>query len=235
MQVAICDDEQEFRKELRTFLVEYKRINHIQIDIYEFESGESLLSCEQKFDVVFIDYQMSGINGLETAGKLRMKNSICCIIFVTAFPEFVFDSFEVQPFRFLVKPLDKDKVAAALDCYIRQQKSLNPITVIEDREQKTIPAEDILYLEADGKHSLIRTADHIYSSSRTLSKIIELLPEHCFYRVHKSYIVNLYCIESVSGNEIIMINGEKAQISRSRVAQFKKRYMQFVKDYYVKV
>ncbi len=235
MQVAICDDEKEFRDELKNKLIAYKRQKRIQIDIYEFESGSSLLQSDLIFDMVFIDYQMPGSDGLETAKSLRMKNCICSIIFVTSYPEFVFESFEVQPFRFFVKPLDDVKLYSALDNYLQQQKLLCPILVVDDGERKTVSSEKILYLEGDGKYCIIRTTDNVIRSSKTLAKVQQELPKHCFYRIHRSYVVNMYCISSVKGNEIQLINGEKAIISRTHTAEFKKIYKDFVRNYYIKV
>lgn len=234
MQVAICDDEKIFRDELKKKLLEYRSEKRIEIDIYEFESGNSLLNSENVFDMVFIDYQMPGLDGLETAKAMRLKNCICSIIFITSFPQFVFDSFEVQPFRFFVKPLDAVKLKAAMDSYLKQQKLLNPIVIVEDGEQKTINSENIIYLEGDGKYCLIRTTDTTFKSSKTISKVQELLPKHCFYRIHKSYVVNMYCVSSIVGNEALLINGEKARIGRNHIADFKKVYMNFVKNFYVK-
>lgn len=234
MQVAICDDEKIFRDELKKKLLEYRSEKRIEIDIYEFESGNSLLNSENVFDMVFIDYQMPGLDGLETAKSMRLKNCICSIIFITSFPQFVFDSFEVQPFRFFVKPLDAVKLKAAMDSYLKQQKLLNPIVIVEDGEQKTINSENIVYLEGDGKYCLIRTTDTTFKSSKTISKVQELLPKHCFYRIHKSYVVNMYCVSSIVGNEAVLINGEKARIGRNHIADFKKVYMNFVKNFYVK-
>lgn len=235
MQVAICDDEVEFRNELKNLLLEYKREKRIQIDIYEFKNGNSLLDSKIIFDIVFIDYQMPGLDGLETAKAIRLKNCICSIIFITNYPQFVFDSFEVQPFRFFTKPLDANKLKTAMDNYLRQQKLLNPILIVEDGEQKTINSESIIYLEGDGKYCLVRTKDHVFKSSKTLSKVQELLPQHCFYRIHKSYVVNMYCISSIVGNEVLLINGEKARIGREHIAEFKTVYRNFVKNFYVKV
>lgn len=234
LQVAICDDEKIFRDELKKKLLEYRSEKRIEIDIYEFESGNSLLNSENVFDMVFIDYQMPGLDGLETAKAMRLKNCICSIIFITSFPQFVFDSFEVQPFRFFVKPLDAVKLKAAMDSYLKQQKLLNPIVIVEDGEQKTINSENIIYLEGDGKYCLIRTTDTTFKSSKTISKVQELLPKHCFYRIHKSYVVNMYCVSSIVGNEALLINGEKARIGRNHIADFKKVYMNFVKNFYVK-
>ncbi len=235
MQVAICDDESQFRSELKEILIEYKRKKRVAIDFYEFENGRSLLESDEVFDIVFIDYQMPGIDGLETARALRIRNCICSIIFVTSYPQFILDSFEVQPFRFFIKPLDCEKLTSAMDSYIKQQKLLNPVVIVENSEQKIIPSENIIYLEGEGKYCIVRTADNTFRSSKTLSKVQEMLPKHCFYRIHKSYVINLYCISSVSGNEVCMINGEKARIGRNHIAEFKKVYRDFVKNYYVRV
>lgn len=233
MQIAICDDDKKFRDDIIEILIEYKREKRLHIDIFEFDSGDALLASDLVYDMVFIDYQMPGIDGLEAAKKLRLKNCICSIIFITSYPQFVFDSFEVQPFRFFVKPLEKNKLISAMDCYLKQQQLLNPIIIIENGEQMTVNSKNILYLEGNGKNCIVRTTDHVFKSSKTISRIFELLPRHCFYRIHKSYAVNMYCISSVNGNEVVMINGEKAIISRNNIANFKKAYRNFVKNYYV--
>ena len=169
MEVAICDDEKIFREEIKQMLIKYKTEKRICIDIYEFESGEDLLASNLIFDVVFMDYQMAGMNGLDAARALRNKNSICSIIFVTAYPEFILESFEVQPFRFMVKPLSEEKIYEALDNYIKQQKLLYPLVIIDNGEQKSIKAQDIIYLEGDGKYCLVRTNTETVHSSKTLA------------------------------------------------------------------
>lgn len=235
MQLAICDDESFFRDKLKKLLIEYKTRKRIHMDIFEYESGEELLSSEKIFDIVFMDYQMTGINGLETARLLRLKNTICNIIFVTSFPEFILDSFEVQPFRFMLKPLQSEKIYEAIDSYIKQQKLLYPLIVIENGIQKTVNAQDIIYLEGDGKYCIVRTTMETIHCSKTIAQVYSLLPEHCFYRIHKSYVVNMYCIASFDKNIITLNNGESAIVGRNHIAEFKKVYMSFVKNYYVRI
>lgn len=235
MQIAICDDERIFREELRAYLVEYKKDKRLLLDIYEFTNGKDLCSADIPFDIVFLDYQMPSLDGMETARILRNNNIFCNIVFVTNYPDFVFESFEVSPYRFLKKPIDFEEIEELLNVYIKQHKKLAPIIVNDYDGQKIIESKDVVYLEGDGKYCIIRTQYETAHSSKTLSGVLELLPQYCFFRVHKSYAVNLYCVKKIIGNEILLKNGEKVLISRNNVAKFKIAYKNFVKDYYLMV
>lgn len=234
MQIAICDDEELFRTELKTQIIKYKNERLIAIDIFEYKDGKDLINSNQVFDIVFIDYQMPGIDGFKTAKILRERKYICSIIFVTNYPNFVFKSFEVHPFWFFQKPLNQNDLFSALDSYLKQQKLLNPIMIVENGERKTIKTDEIIYIEGRGKGSIIRTKNGTVNCSKSLFDIHNLLPIHCFYRIHKSYIVNMYCIDMINKYEVFLINGEKASISRTKAAAFKKAYSIFVKNYYVR-
>ena len=235
MLVAICDDEKFFREELKSIIFQYKAARRLHIDVYEYATGEELLASNKAFDMIFLDYQMPGIDGMETARALRGRNLTCSIVFVTSFPQFMQESFEVQPFRFLIKPIEAAQIEMLLNTYIRHQKLLAPLIVINDGEQSVIPSRDILYLEGDGKYCTVRTLERTYSSSKTLAQVHALLPQHCFYRSHKSYVVNLYSVHSFDKGIATLTNGEIARIGRTKIAEFKRVYMQFIKDYYVKV
>lgn len=235
MLVAICDDESIFRNELKSILVNYKKERRINLDIFEFSDGDSLLESEYKFDIVFLDYQMPNVDGKETARILRSKNNVCSIIFITSFPEFMIDTYGINPYGFFIKPLDSDKLIASLDAFIITQKKLSPIIINSEGEQKIISSKDIVYIEGDGKYCYIRTLESVLHSSKTVSAVFETLPQHCFYRIHKSYVINMYCISSISGNTVILTNGEKALISRNYIADFKKAYKDFVKNFYLRL
>lgn len=235
MLVAICDDEKVFREELRSVLFAYKAERRLHMDVYLYSSGEALLADRKAFDMVFLDYQMPGLDGMEVARELRRRNLTCSIVFVTSYPEFVFEAFEVQPYRFLRKPIAPEQIEALMTGFIKEQKLLAPITVMVDCEQVVIPSKDILYVEGDGKYCVIRTTKNTYKSSKTLAQVHNLLPQHCFYRSHKSYVVNLYSIHSFEQGVAKLTNGESARIGRSKIAEFKRVHKQFIKDYYLKI
>ena len=234
MLIAICDDEKVFREELTSYLTKYKFERHLCIDVCQFSNGQDLLNTNEIFDIVFLDYQMPGIDGLDVARKLRLKNIVCNIVFVTNYPHFVFESFEVQPYRFFVKPLLEEQLISLMNAFIAQQKLLSPIIVINDNEQKIVSAKDILYLEGDGKYCTIRTTTNTYHSSKTLARVHALLPQHCFYRTHKSYVINLYCVDSFSEKCITTTNKEKVLVGRNKLAEFKRVYSNFIKNYYLR-
>lgn len=235
MEIAICDDDKNFRKVIRNILLNYKRKYRFEINIYEYESGNDLLNSQRVFDVVYMDYQMPGLNGLETARQLRLSNHICSIIFVTSYPEFILDSFTVQPFRFMVKPIIEEKVEEAMNAYVTLQRIFYPISIIIDGELKTIASQDITYLEGDGKYCWIYTEKETYHSSKTLIKTHNLLPPYCFFRVHKSFVINMFCIHSIKENVITLNSGERIQVGRANLASFKVAYKEFLKNAFVRI
>ena len=79
MIAALCDDQEEFRNELKQFLIQYKKDRRIHLDIVEFSDGQSLLNYDNGIDIVFLDYEMPGLNGIDTARILRLRKNICCI------------------------------------------------------------------------------------------------------------------------------------------------------------
>lgn len=102
MKIAVCDDEMVLFEELYTLLNEYSALKKEPILTTYFKTGNDLLLSTEKFDIIFMDYQMDDIDGLETSKRLRLKNSNVAIIFLTVFPKIVFQSFEVNTFRFLL-------------------------------------------------------------------------------------------------------------------------------------
>lgn len=235
MRIAICDDEAIFREELSKDLLRYSKSKLVQIDILEYTNGISLLSSKEPFDIVFLDYQMPGPDGMETARRLRAKNALCCIIFVTNYPAFVLESFEVNPFRFYNKPITTEQVDQTLTAYIKNQKTLAPILVCDHEGQRTIPFREIVYVEGDGKNSRIRTTSDVVNCSKTVATVVDILPKFCFYRTHKSYVINMYYVERIEGRIVYLTNGERAMVGRTHIADFKRQYCEFIKTSFLSI
>lgn len=229
MRVAICDDEKIMRTDLQKKIELYAKAHQQIILCNEFESGEELLSASISFDIVFMDYQMSGISGIETSEKLRHNKSNTAIIFLSNYSEVVFQSFEVNTFRFLVKPLDSSKLFAALDDYYASLNSEKRFLIKQSGTTYWVPFREIIYFEAQNQYTMIRTVDNIYKFSDTISKAEKILPQEYFVRCHRSYIVNLEHIRNHTTTDILLDNGEKALISRNLYKDFKEQYIAYIK------
>jgi len=229
MRFAICDDEKLFRNEIKKTLDKYSKERHIDVLYDEFSNGHELLACKNEYDIIFMDYQMDSIDGLETAKKLREKNNNTDIIFITSFPQIVFDTFQYNTFRFLVKPIDYEKFCAALDDYRKIKNTEIFIIIKTDDITKKIPASQIIYAEASDKYCYIRTAEENFLYKKTLSELEEILPKDIFFRCHRSYIVNFRHIVSHTNTDITLDNQEKALISKMKASSFKKTFVEFIK------
>ena len=116
MRIAVCDDE----KEIRDMLAEKIEKLYPEADLLLYQSGEELLITDAEPDILLLDIQMSGKNGMETARELRRKNKNTILIFVTALEDFVFQAFDVGAFHYLVKPFGDNKFGEVLGNAIRE-------------------------------------------------------------------------------------------------------------------
>lgn len=235
MFVALCDDDDYIIEDLKKLILEYGKANKIAITIDSYSDGYSLINSKRNYDFIVLDYMMDKLDGMQTARKLRKANCISTIVFLTSYPQFMAEAFEVNTFRFLTKPIDKNRLFKALDDYILIAKANYPITIIKDREIFKVESNEICYVEADGKYSNLHLKNDILHCSKTLAAVTKLLPQYCFVKTHRSYVVNLHCIESYTHNSIHMINNKTAYMSRSYYKPFQSSYMNFLDKYYVRL
>lgn len=231
MRIAICDDEKYFRKMLINQLSKYSDIYNLDFSFQEFIDGHSLLYSNISFDLIFLDYQMDGIDGLETIELLRKRNDETKVIFVSSYKEIVFDSLKYQAFRFLVKPVQEEKLFESLDSFFVSKKSEHVIIVNDkyNQNKKVVKESTIIYAEADNIYSKIRTEKEYYTYNKTLSELEKTLKSDFFYRSHRSFLINFTYIKKYSNTDIVFENGEKAALTKTKYAKFQKAYMSFLR------
>lgn len=228
--IAICDDEPILCKTLKNELYTYFNKHNIDSVVEIYNDGYSLLNSKLKFDLIFLDYQMPKVNGLQTAKQIREENSLCTIMFLTSFPEIVYDTFKYGTFRFLIKPLDSETLFEALDSFRKKMNFFYPISLSVDGSVYKVETKDIIYVEARGKNSIIRLRENSLHYPKTLANVYSLLPKHCFFKTHRSFIVNLAYVEKYDSKCIKFTNGEYAKISRDIFPGFKKALNIYLND-----
>ena len=222
MRIAICDDEAFWIHELQNLLKEYYITRHIDFYVLFFSSGTELLGTHDKFDIIFMDYQMENLNGIDTARKIRNLNNNCAIIFVSSYPDIV------DAFRFLIKPIDKAKLFKSLDDYRKKIENDNFI-VLKSRENETIlKTSEIIFCEALGRHTLLHTTRGDIESSKNIKEIEKQLSNDRFFRSHKAFIASFSHITGYDNNSITFDNGETAFISRNYLPRFKAAFHEFI-------
>ncbi len=113
--VAICDDETSMSEHIRSVTSEFFRRKNMETIILRFSSGEELLKYDGQIDILFLDIQMKNIDGMETARKLRENKFRGFLIFITVLREMVFQSFEVQAYDYLVKPVEREQFEKTME------------------------------------------------------------------------------------------------------------------------
>lgn len=231
MQVAVCDDEKILYEELCLYLNEYSRIKGEPILTYYFSNGHELLASDLNFDLIFMDYQMDDINGLETSQRIRAKDKNITIIFLTSYPQIVFKSFEVDTFRFLVKPIKKLKLFKALDDFLESMDSDEYLLINIKENTYKIRISQIIYVEAKGKHCVIRTEDDFYEINKYLKEIEKMLPHNLFIRTHRTHIVGFLHIDNYDNKTIYFDNGERGSIGQTYLIKFKEAFNKYIIRY----
>lgn len=231
MRIAVCDDEKVFRDVLKTELEKYAKEFRLDFVYTEFSSGEALLSSNIDFDLIFMDYQMRTINGIDTVNKMRKRNDKTVVVFITSYPDVAIESIKVQPHRFLSKPINHKDFYEALDSFMERYNSDAYVLVYDEENDKIkrLAEWDILYAEADNIYCKVITLDNCYLYKNTLSDFAKQLKSDFFYRAHRSYLINMNHIDTYSHSEIIFENGERALLTKTKHFDFQKTYIAFLK------
>lgn len=226
MRIAICDDEEE----VRAMLAEKVRRLYPAAELALYSSGGELLMAPPP-DIVLLDIQMPGPNGMDTAKLLRQNAKDAAIIFVTALEDYVFEAFDVGALHYLVKPFDHRKLAEVLARAVRQwkdrQRQTEKPTLMVTRagEHIAVPIEDIVYAEVFNRKVILHTLDsdiEYYGKMKELEK-----KAGCdFYRPHRAYLVNFRFIRKYDAATIYLEKGQ-ALMAKQNYQDFVKSYLRY--------
>lgn len=231
MNIAICDDEVRGRERILTLLEK----EFSQAQTCEFDSGMKLIeSVKEGYcpDIVLLDIAMDGMDGMETARRLK-ELSDAILIFVTGVKEQVFDAFDVGAFHYLMKPIDQNKMTGVLKRAIQEveKKKAAPryLLVKAEGSHRRIPVEDILYVENSGRKVILHMKTECLEYYERMNHLEEVLGEG-FYRCHRGYLVALSAISGYDHDSITVGQGDKIYLAKQKYGEFVKLYCDFLKE-----
>lgn len=227
MRIALCDADINAIKKTKRIIYEYANFRGIELLAEEYSSGARLISNGTKYPLVILDYNLKDINGLETARLIRKSNPDCALIFLSAYTGFILDSFKVNPFRFLLKPLDKSLLFSALDDFFKARSDNRPLLIKDGGDIFCLNANDILYLEADNKNCYISLRNKKIRCRKTMARVYGELPSEHFGKINRAYVVNFNYISGYNSDAVTLRNGERLHVGRSYFKSFREEYSEF--------
>ncbi len=234
-KIAICDNETSQVNSLESRLSKYFNDADIQCEIDSYDNGErliqSVLNQSTEYQIIFLDIEMQELNGIEIARILRKVDKDFILIYVTSYEQYTLESFEVSPFRYLIKPVADKKLQEVLkSALVELATRKNYLFYNVGSRHFQIRTDEILMLCSEfGRkiHVELNNKEDI-SFYGKISLIDEQLPDSSFVKVNSGTIVNMHYIATFSQNVITLINGENVSISRSRRKTVRFLYNQFI-------
>lgn len=225
--IAICDDEAGSLKLLQYILRQLLRKNCVTAEIDTYRTGEMLIRSGKRYDLLILDIEMPGMNGLEAAQQYRNIYEDVIIVFLTGYEEYVFEGYKVNAFRYLKKPLDVEKLQEALQSAMLKMGAESMIEIEDEEGHHTIRQRDIIYVETSGRGIIVRTVDQDYCVKMGINQFMKKLHSVGFISPHKSYCVNMRYVREFNRQEAVLENGEKVKISCKKYAQFRDAYREY--------
>lgn len=234
MKVAIIDDEQYCIGALESMLAELMDNIEIVGKAQSVNTGIELVQ-NQDIDLLFLDIKLRGGTGFDILEQVKKDN--ISIVFTTAYSQYAIQAFEYAAIHYLLKPIDEEDLAKALERYHKlSSKQLDiakdnldsgkaDMLVVNSTDEATfIKVSDILYFEAQSNYCVIhQTNGQNITSSKTLKNYEELLQHKGFYRIHSKYMVNLqHVLHYTKGRnaEVVLFNNLHLDIAKRRKKEF---------------
>lgn len=238
LRICICDDDKFYGTRLEDYIMEYiSNKEGIEVDVDIYESGVTLakqISTEQEsYQILYLDIEMEGMNGIETAKLIRQIDKELVIIYVTSYEKYTLESFEVSPFRYLIKPIEKDAFHMVLEQAINEVMLKNQYLFFKAKNrQYQVKCDRIVTIMSEkGRMVEIHTSDSedVISFYGKIKDIEKLLNPFSFVKINPGTIVNLNFVYIITNSEIKLTTNEILPISRGQKSRVKNVYNDFLK------
>lgn len=231
-RIAICDDLLKEREKLRLLLKNELAVYGAAADFSEYNSGSELLSAWEKgvldVNLIFMDIYMTGIDGVETARRLRNSGCRIKIIFLTVSPDFAIEGYEVEAAGYLLKPLEQEELRRLLERLFQRENPIM-ITLRQGSRVINIATSEILYIESNRNRLTIHTVREPIFYYGKLDELARMLPEKQFLRCHQSFLVNMDRICAAEDN-FRMESGEIVPIRVRERKMIRETYFRYITE-----
>lgn len=227
IKIAICDDEVTTLHQTKECLKKYSMEG---MQIFEFQSGEALIASAETFEMILLDIDMEGMNGIETAKRIRERDKTVKIIYLTNYADYITFAFAVHAFAYLLKPVKTEELFLQLDealeyMQLPQQEQIEWVT--EEGIVRLKPTE-IHYMEYLDRKVFLHTTQGVYTLHKKITQLAEELKNLGFQMPHKSFVVNLYAVKRIVHYELYLTDGSVIPLSQKKSAEFRRELNRYL-------
>ena len=231
LNIAICDDEQNQIQYIKDIVSAWAETSEHFPHFAEFPSAEAFLfdyAENRNYDILLLDIEMAKMNGIDLAKKVREENNRVQIVFITGYPDFMSEGFEVAALHYLMKPVKKEKLFSVLDRAVIGLAQKEDSLILEtDNGIMRVKFSEIMSAEAKGHETLLTLIDKQESVKIGINDLEKQLDDS-FVRSHRSYLVGLRHITRITKTDVVLDNGDLIPLSRRMYAEVNQKFI----DYY---
>ena len=232
IRALLVDDEGPARSELRFLL---SRHPEVQVAGEAANAREAVALAESvRPDVVFLDVEMPGLNGVEAAALVRDLHDPPAVVFVTAHERYALEAFAVEAFDYLLKPVDPERLARLVErLQERATEGVAPVVkvaVVSAGRTELLDYDQIYFAQAEGDYSRVHTYDRSYLCTSSLADLARQVPSGRFARIHRSHVVNLAKVAAVrraGADSVLLQLADSSQtelpVARRQVRELRER------------
>lgn len=233
MRILFCDDDERILEQLQRYVREFfTDTGGIQPEFAAYSSGDQLLANEAHADIAFLDVEMPGRSGIKAGAALKEKCPRILIFIVTSYPDYLDEALRENVFRFLSKPIDKNRLFRNLkDAVYKYNMETKEIPVETSAGIELLKADEIVCVEAVQRKVFLYTVDSVIQTDKSVEYWQKTLDLPCFYTSHRGVIINMRYVSKI-GKDVILIKyggtAKEVYLARRKYTEFKGRYLLYL-------
>lgn len=236
MTVYICDDNKEHMKDLQDTLQSMSKDSLIKMKLFTSSTElmsqlESMQRKKEKMpELLLLDIELPEENGIHIGKKIKEMSPEICLVFVTAYVEYAVQGYEANAFRYLLKPVTKEALEKLFGDIKVQSDKKKKLLVKTRQGELQIFLQDILYISAEDKYTVIYTREGHYISDASLTDYEKRLENKGFFRIHRKYLLNLYHQKGLEGGKVLLTDGQTLPVSKQRLKSYRDYLFRCMKE-----